>query len=390
MPPETALKATLEPVHDVAELGREWRELESVANASFFQCWDWVGSLLENAEGVTAPRVLRVTAGSGLKGLALMWSGREWRHGFVHSRSLHLNESGRREIDRVTLEHNSILAAAGAEAAVVGAAIQHLASRRDWDECLFSGMDQGVAERVHDQALRCSLWYRTRWTKVYHMVDLDTVRRAGGDYLDTLSANTRYQARRALKVQSAAGPLQCKRADSLLEALAWFEDLVRLHQAHWIARGEPGAFSTDFVRRFHRSVIQLGWPRGAVQLLRVTAGSELVGYVYNFEHQGVASNYQSGHVAATSNKSKPGLVVHCLAVQDSAQRGLATYDMLMGGDHFKPSLTHSNGTMTWAAIQQRRPTLALENLLRELRASWHRRSQSSRRSAHERVESEVN
>ena len=375
------LEATLEPLDDIAVLEGQWRALESVARCSFFQTWNWIGSLLQSAENLVAPRVLRVRAGSTLKGLALMWPQRVWRHGFVHARQLHLNESGRPEIDRITLEHNGILAAAGDEAAVVGAVVRHLASRHDWDECYLSGLDDDLARRAWEEAAGGSLWYRSRWTKTYHLIDLTRVRDTGGDYTATLSANTRYQARRALKLQAAAGPLACARARTLAQALAWFDDLARLHRAHWTERGEPGAFSSDFTLRFHRAVIGRGWPRGAVQLLRVSACDETVGYVYNFEHQGIASNYQSGHVAAPTNKVKPGLVVHCLAVQDSAERGLSTYDLLMGGDHFKPSLSHTQGSMTWAALQQRRPTLALEHLLRELRAGWHHRAATGRATA---------
>lgn len=155
--------------------------------------------------------------------------------------------------------------------------------------------------------------------------------------------------------------------------MAWFEDLVRLHQAHWNARGEPGAFSSDFTRRFHSRLVQQGSATGRVSLLRATAGTELLGYVYNFEHLGVASNYQSGHVATASNKLKPGLVVHCLAVEEALQRGLKTYDLLMGGDHFKPSLCNAGGLMSWSVLQQPRLRLSLENRLREVRDHWRER-----------------
>ena len=165
-----------------------------------------------------------------------------------------------------------MLAAAEDEAAVLRAAVGHLASRPGWDECFLSGLDDAVVQAVDAEAAQQRLWHRRRWSKSYHFVNLDEVRQHGGVYLDSLSANSRYQARRALKGYAAVGPLQCMRAASTEEALAWFDDLVRLHQAHWVPRGEPGAFSSGFTRRFHTAVIAQGWAQGAVSLLRVTAG----------------------------------------------------------------------------------------------------------------------
>lgn len=368
-----AWPVSLMPLVDRAALEREWRALEQTSRASFFLSWDWVGALLDSAEGIEAPLVMRVGSGPAPKGLALFWRRRQRRHGLVRSRSLHLNETGRPEFDRITMEHNGILAAAGEEATVLRAAVGHLASCPGWDECYLSGLDDSVAQAVDEEAARQRLWHRRRWTKSYHFVNLDEVRQHGGDYLDCLSANTRYQARRALKGYAALGPVQCRRAASAEEALAWFEDLVRLHQAHWGERGEPGAFSSGFTRRFHAAVIARGWAKGAVSMLRATAGPELLGYVYNFERGGTASNYQSGHVAAESSKLKPGLVVHCLAVQDALQRGMGTYDLLMGGDHFKPSLCNALGRMNWSVLQQRRLVLGIENRLRDARDRWQAR-----------------
>lgn len=364
---------TLQALTDRDSLEREWRALESVSNASFFLRWAWVGALLSSAESIDPPQVLRVRLGAQTRGMALLWTSRQRRHGFVRTRSLHLNETGRPAFDRITMEHNGVLAVSGEEEAVLRAAVRHLAASGDWDECYLSGLDERLAQQVDDEASRQRLWHTRRWTKAYHFVDLEAARERSNDYLDSLSANSRYQARRALKGYAALGPLDCRRAESVDEALHWFEDLMRLHQAHWTARGEPGAFSSAFTRRFHTAVITQGRPSGQVSLLRVAAGPELLGYLYNFESDGIASNYQSGHVAAQGNKLKPGLVVHCLAVQDALQRGLKAYDLLMGGDHFKPSLCNASGQMSWSVLQQRRLMLGIENRMRIARDRWRER-----------------
>ncbi|MFY7863795.1 GNAT family N-acetyltransferase [Roseateles sp.] len=367
-------QVTLTPLQDRRELEHQWRVLEQSSKASFFISWDWMGALLDSAQGIETPQVLRVNASGELKGIALLWSGHQRRLGLIRTRSLHLNETGRPEFDRITMEHNGILSAAGDEVNVLNSAIKYLAEHPDWDECFLSGLDDGLTKQLDEVAPLERLWHQRRWTKAFHFVDLEAVRNVGGDYLDSLSSNSRYQAKRAIKGYAAFGPLTCERAASTSEALTWFEDLVRLHQAHWTAKGEPGAFSSSFTRSFHTTLITRGWERGNVSILRVMAGPELLGYLYNFERNGIASNYQSGHAISESNKLKPGLVIHCLAVQEALKRGLATYDLLMGGDHFKPSLCNASGEMSWSKLQQRRLPLGIEMYLRKARDRWHLRS----------------
>jgi len=79
-------------------------------------------------------------------------------------------------------------------------------------------------------------------TSVSPHVDLDKVRAAEGDYLSLLSANTRQQVRRAIRLFESKGELILERAPTAGQALDWFERLCHLHQERWTARGKPGAY----------------------------------------------------------------------------------------------------------------------------------------------------
>jgi hypothetical protein len=300
----------------------------------------------------------------------LLWRGAQRRHRIVFSRTLHLNETGLEDFDRITLEHNGLATIRGFETTAVNAVLDYLKSDADWDELYLSGLPTANYKKWDHAARIRNLWVLKRFEKPFFYIDLEKIRASGKTYLESLSKNTRYQARRAMKSYSSCGTLRCEYATSAEEAHVWFGELTILHQAYWTLKGQPGAFSTEFARNFHAAVITRGWPRGTVKVVRLVAGMDILGYLYNFYLNGVLYNYQSGHISKENSKIKTGLVCHCLMVEDAVRRGFAAYDLLMGGGHFKSRLTNAAGGMVWSVIQQRRLTIGLENFLRISRDFW--------------------
>lgn len=361
----SAFEATLTPIGDPRAIEADWRALEHRAQPSFFQTWDWIGTFLASVSFQVAPQVLRVSHAGCLAGLAVLWRTTRHRRGFVRSRTLHLSETGDAQFDRVTLEHNGLLAARGLEPQVVAAALGHLASIKEWDEIELSGLREADHASWRAATSAHGLGLRTQWEKPYFYVDLERIRAAKTTYLDSLSANTRYQIRRAMRLYADRGPLRCEHASSLPEALEWLSQLARLHQAQWTARGQPGAFGSEFTVLFHEQLVSTAWSKGRVILTRLSAGDSVLGYLYNFSRDGVTYNYQSGHVAEDDPKLKPGLVCHALAVEDALQRSASIYDLLMGGEHFKSSLVNASGRLFWDTVQRRRIAFRVEDLLRQ-------------------------
>nr|WP_280856055.1 GNAT family N-acetyltransferase [Pararoseomonas indoligenes] len=180
-------------------------------------------------------------------------------------------------------------------------------------------------------------------------MDLGAVRAGGGDYLATRSANTRQQLRRSARALGRRGPLRLDRAEDAGEALRWFDRLRSLHEATWKTRGQPGAFATPFLLRFHRALIAAAAARDELDMLRVTAGGAEVGYLYNFRLGGRVSAYQSGLAAAEAGSpEKPGLTCHAMAVQRALEAGDAVYDFLAGDAQYKRSLANGAGTLVWS------------------------------------------
>jgi len=328
MPPH----ATMEPLQSFDALGREWQTLEAVGEPSYFQSWTWVGCRAE--ERFPDPFLLRVEDGGRLIGLALL----NRRRG-----RLYLSESGEVEQDRIFVEHNAPLAAAGREydvAAMLSQAAWRLPGTR---RLVVSGVAPAMLRAIGDTVIR-------QQCREAPYVDLQAIRTAGQTCIASLSANTRQQIRRSMRHYAAGGDLAIDRAETEEQARAWFGELVGLHGRSWRRRGQPGAF-TPTLMRFHQDLLGRAMARGELDLMRITGGTGVVGYLYNFRFRGRISAYQSGFDDADPGPAgKPGLTCHLMAMERALAAGDRVYDLLAGDHRYKRSLARGSTTMVWAEV----------------------------------------
>jgi CelD/BcsL family acetyltransferase involved in cellulose biosynthesis len=362
-----------------AELDSVWARFESEADGSFFQSWHWIGAWLRCLPAEIEPWIARISTPTELAGLGVVVFCRKRRRAVVVSGGVYLNETGDDRLDNITIEHNGILAMREQREAVQDAFIrQMLEQRSGWDELFISGADERAdwpsaplnARGLHFRVLRDRPNYRVSLQHLTPNID---------GYLEKLSSNTRYQIRRAMrKYEESAGPLTVQAACSREEALEFLDGLKGLHQQYWIARGQPGSFSDPFFERFHRDLINTSFAAGVIQMLRIAAGSTVVGYLYNFVYRGTVSNYQSGLCYDGDAALKPGMVAHVLAVNYNVRARLETYEFLAGDQQYKRSLATDEKRMYWLVGQKRRAKYLIEDatnrLVRRLRALRERRS----------------
>lgn len=324
------MEISITPVQEFEALGREWRALEArLPGLGFFAAWSWVGCLAQ--ERFAEPVLLRAEEGGACVGLAL-FNRRRGR--------LCLNESGEVGLDAPFIEHNTPLAAPRVAAALLRAAWGVRGARR----LVISGADPALVAAAGGIAWR-------RQPRIAPFVDLAAVRAAGGDPLALCSANARQQIRRSDRAHAALGPLVLEVAADVAQGLGFFAEMVALHEAGWRARGQPGAFATAYLRRFHHALITEALPRGEVELLRLTAGAHVVGLLYNFRLHGRVHAYQSGFDATLAGKQgKPGLTTHAMAIARAARAGEAVYDFLGGADRYKRSLATGEVELHWAEL----------------------------------------
>lgn len=344
-PPAIALS---EP-RDFEVVGRKWRSLEQRADLSFFQTWTWLGCKVESR--FPAPVLLQAGGDDAPTGLALLnRTGSFWQ-----PERLLLGESGDATLDAIFTEYNAPLLARGHEAdmpACIEALLLHPMAprRRPARRTLrLSGVTDAVLHAARQTGVVHSVQSRSA-----PFVDLTALGDGEESFLASLSANTRYQLRRSLRRYEAAGPLHLQRADSVSQALLFLENLVRLHQATWQARGKPGAFADGAILAFHRTLIARAVPRREADLLRITAGHQVLGYLYNFVCRQRVFAYQSGFdYAAARLHQKPGLTSHYLAIESYRRQDYRSYDFLAGADRYKTSHSNSLAMLHWLDLVPR-------------------------------------
>ncbi len=313
-----------------------WQSFEQQVTCSFFQSWAWVGCLAE--ERFDDPILIEIRRGDTCVALALFNRRRRWLLPDI----LCLSESGQPGWDSVFIEHNDVLAMQNAPAAR-DQCLEAASSRR---VLVLSGVDDDALACAENLARTCV----ARQTRQAPFIDLTGLAN-GAAYLDRLSANTRYQLRRSARVYAKGGELTLTRAASTAERHEFLTDLARLHQAYWTGRGRAGAFAIPRFVRFHHELIKRS---AAVDLLRISAGNQVVGYLQNFCFRGRVAAYQSGlDYANAPSHAKPGMTSHLLAIERYLADGMQEYDFLAGADRYKTSLATASRALHWVTLAPR-------------------------------------
>lgn len=348
---------TIETGVDRVSLERWWRDLESRSDASFFLSWTWIGTWLELAP--VNPAVLMAREGERVVALALLVPGMAHRHGWLTARSLHLHATGDETWDVIAIELNGVLVDRSVAAEATLAAMTHLFSAGgEWEELHCPGVAPTFANGLP------GVETETRVDSGSAEVDLAAIRASGRPYLEHLSGNTRHQVRRAKRLYEERGPLRLTVAEDTEQALRDLDRLRVLHQAYWTRKGKPGAFARPFFTQFHRRLIERHHTPGLLEVVRVSAGSVELGYLYNFIWRGRVYAYQSGFAYEVDPKLKPGLVSHTLCVERHLGLGSVAYDFLGGDARYKTSLGQPGQRHAYLILQRPSWKFAIERGLK--------------------------
>lgn len=364
---ENTIQIQMSDASEANSIETMWKQLEPDCDASFFQSWGWIGSWIRSLQDLTSLKVLSARVADTVVGLALIVPQNIRRHGFLSSRALFLQETGLPKYDFI-VEHNGFLLKAGTEAAILTAMLEFLIARKyGWDELFVSGIRSD--NPLLNTAVLDNLKLRVRVlrTSASRYVDLSKLRATSKDYLTTLSSNTRYQIRRAIRKYEERGKLELKAATSLFEALQFFEQLKELHQTYWTKKGIPGSFARKAWEEFHRDIIKERFSHGEIQLIRISVGETAIGYLYNFVRNGWVYALQSGFLYDENNHAlHPGYVSHYLAIEYNLKQEANFYDFLAGDGQYKSSLANGYHELQWVVIQRKRLKFLLEDWLRNI------------------------
>jgi CelD/BcsL family acetyltransferase involved in cellulose biosynthesis len=341
--------------YDREDLRQNWTALEQLCRPSFFLTWRWIGTWLDT----TATRPLLVTCRRDGRIVALGLLQRHQRKcGPTRVRQICLHETGDPVLDAPMIEHNGFLVAPE-ESEAFGAILRQLQQDlRGWDELVLGGVPLDTVRQAQTAGLMACV-DRENPTFVAKPTDA---------WLEGRSKGLKAQLRQSRSFAEQTGPVTLVAAQGTAESLAFFEHMIVLHGDYWRSRNKPGAFATEHARAFHRHLIAATQAGGKVWLLRLEAGSQVLGYLYNFQAHDRVYAYQSGFAYGSDNRDRPGLLAHALAIEHAAAQGVAAYDFLAGDSPYKARLGDKGEALLWVrAGRKGRPLLALERAARALK-----------------------
>ncbi len=349
-----------------------WRALESRVRPPYFLTWSWVETWLGSLPKEAMPDA--VVLYDADKPVGAFFAGRHpiERHGMFRGRGRFLNATGDPRIDELCIEHNAVLLDPSASCTLADLVA---AVPGGWDELALPGIASTtfpgcrLDEPLADHRVLIDETFEAPF------VDLAKVRAAPGGYLSLLGSNTRAQIRRA---ERGFGELTIEQAKDETQALDVYRELLHLHRARWMRRGQPGAFADPWFVTFHERLIRERVAHDEIQLLRVRSGGATIGCLYNFVANGRVLFYQSGFAEQPNARLKPGYVCHAMAVQANADAGHDVYDLLAGRGTYKQSLATDSETLVWARIQRPLARFRVEEHLRR----WKRALRGAAANAH--------
>ncbi|MDT8282907.1 MAG: GNAT family N-acetyltransferase [Gammaproteobacteria bacterium] len=353
-------------ISDVKEMEKIWLELQERADCSFFQSWGWIGTWLQQIAAELSPQVVTVSQGAETVGLGIFISKNVKRHYLINSQSLFLNEAPF-DGKNMVIEYNGLLAANGCESVVYAHTLPFLLqSFPAVDEFFFGAMrsvnELEAAVKSNQQTVK----YICQQESIARSVDLKKIGDNLDDYLASISKNRRLQIKRSLRLYDEISPVQINEAETIEQALQYFDGLKVLHTNRWQHSGRTGSFANSDWERFHRALISDCFDRGEIQLLRVNNGHGDIGYLYNFIWRNRVYVLQTGFAMTQDKRLMPGYVTHVLAVLHNKNKGLEVYDLMHGDDLYKKLLCNQEQMLYWAVVQRKRLKFALEETARSL------------------------
>ena len=354
---KSPLQFHMDSTLDVVGIEKLWVALEQDADSSFFTSWYWIESWLQ----VMGPSVsiCKVYSAERLVGLGLFVIAREKRHKVLCVTQIRLQSTGDEHQDQVWPEYNGMLVAKGFEVEIYRGLMEFLVEKGgDWDELVIGPVDDSLLMPLS----RSKYHLVDLWNAPSFGVDLVGIRSDGQCYLDSLSKNTRYQIRKAIR-QCGDG-LSLHWAESEIEAQQYLCAIAKLHKQRW---SQDSGFNNDVFVNFHKALIRQCFDKGVIEIVKLQVQGEDVGYLYNFLFKNRVYFYLSGIDLVTASKMKPGLVLHALCIQRHLERGAESYDFLGGYARYKENLGKETGRLAVAAFQKPLLKLRVEQAARRIK-----------------------
>ncbi len=231
--------------------------------------------------------------------------------------------------DTEVCDYMDIAAPAGAEAAILDAALRAL-SEEPWREIVLWALSGASPTYLALPGVcrQLGLALETEVEGVCPQIELPA---SWEEYLEALNKKDRHELRRKLRRLSRAGETELEVLVSPAEVAGALDDFVRMHAA---SRAEKAAFMTGQMERFFRRMVVALAEEGLVEMIFLRLGGIRVAAVLCFRPGNEVLLYNSGYDPAYAGLSV-GLLSKALALKRAIDQGLKKFDFLRGAERYK-------------------------------------------------------
>jgi CelD/BcsL family acetyltransferase involved in cellulose biosynthesis len=270
-----------------------------------------------------------------LVGLAPLYLRQRRTAGIPHLRELLFLGTG---IYAQTSEYLDIVACHGYERIVADTLVEYLERSNDWDSLCLKEIPAASATLSY---LKAALGEDTQVEGCNRSYYIDTsvdwrtfVRGLGNSARDNVVRRTRR-----LFESHDCRMNRVETADELELAM---DALVRLHQARWQSKGEPGSFALPNMEEFLKEAMRASLSDQRLGFTTLEVGGKIAGARVDFIDNHTAHWFQGGFDPAYA-KEGLGSVMNGLCIRACIENGLVDeYDFMGGGAEYKESWTKNH------------------------------------------------
>ncbi len=314
-------------------LESEWDELLDASDQCvFFLRWWWL-RLWWRTFRPAAGRLMLITCrdeGGRLMGLAPFYTRERRVAGLPGPREVLFIGTG---VFAQTSEYLDVIARRGREAEVARSVAGCLSASGDWDRLWLNEVPASSSVLPH---LLAALGKDARVEDCGGSRYIDTTLdwdACKGGFGSMIRRKALPHLRQLFKSHDCRF-ISVRQAEDLEPAMA---ELMRLHQARWQSKGEPGSFALTGAEEFLREAMRQSFDRGKLRLWLLEAEGEVIAALLAFVDNGVAHFYTSGFDAKHAKKS-PGSAIISLCVKDCVEDpSIREVDLMSGNSPYKQS-----------------------------------------------------
>jgi CelD/BcsL family acetyltransferase involved in cellulose biosynthesis len=311
-------------------LEKEWNSLLACSSSnSITLTHQWLSTWWDVFSDSRELFILLVRDERELIGIAPLLRRTVQHYGLLEYRRLEFLASGEDEADEICSEYLDFILRRGREREALEAIMRQIGEEeREWDEMLLTDV-RGESESLAHLSSLCGLigikehLVRNQTSIYVPLTD------SWETFVKALGAGFRKKIERDRKAMAASG-----RELRIIESEEGFDEqfdiLVKLHQARWTARGEPGVFASQKFTRFHRLLAPKLLSKGWLKLFVLMLGGEPVAALYAFTYNNSMQHYQGGFITCGNLIASPGMLVQSYAMEKAIEMGLSEYDFLKG------------------------------------------------------------